>query len=164
VPRDVLFLERQSPVHANESIDIGGYEADEDESDNCDSDSSSINGDQKHITISKSALTSRRRRRRKRIMPSLVGLLSTINPQYEERKSAQFVAIIRSYCNKQADYLQLQRNFLAARCCDDDLSCNSTSSTIHSHTLEESVVVENYSNLSDGNDEKGNTNASIGTA
>jgi hypothetical protein len=121
---------------------VGGYEADDEESDHSDSDSSSIVNDYKHSPISMAVFTTRRRRRNT-LASSLVGLMSSINPRLDESKSVQFVTIIRSYCEKQADYLQLQRNFFAARCGVDDLSSDSTSS-----------ILSDTTDLSDGNHPK----------
>jgi hypothetical protein len=119
VSSDVPCLERLPSLHENECVDVKGYEADEEESDHYDSDSSSAKVDKSQSPISKADLTPKRRRR-KRFTPSLVGLLSSINPSFDERISAQFITVIRSYCDKQAEYLQLHRNFIAARCCIDD--------------------------------------------
>jgi hypothetical protein len=83
-------------------------------------------------------------------MPSLAGLLSSIHPQLDEQKSAQFVSLIRSYCEKQADYLQLQRNFIAARCYHDDMSRSTALSTNNSNATHENA---GDSNQSDGSDE-----------
>lgn len=131
-------------VPENDKVDTDGYEADEEDNDSSYSDSSIIKGDIKHILVSVSALTSRRRRRNS----SLANLLSSINPPCDEMKATQFVTIIRSYCEKQADYLQLQRNFLAARHLADDQSHDGTLSTC-SNTIDVNVIGENDSYLSD---------------
>lgn len=145
--RDVTKDARPRYEHA--VLDVGGYEADIEESDCSDSDSSSVAGDCKHILISMAVLIPRRRRHNT-LAPPLVGLMTSINPQLDDSKTVQFVTIIRSYCEKQADYLQLQRNFLAARCGVDDLSSDSTS-TIVSNTTDFSVIEEHCANHGDGN-------------
>jgi hypothetical protein len=105
-----------------------GYEADDDdENDSSSYESCSSKDHDKPCGVPIFFITiGKRSKRKSRSSPTLS--LPPANPQFNDKNSTQLIeVVVRSYCQRYEDRLQLQKNFISARFGKDDFPSDSTS-------------------------------------